>query len=328
MSDAPPEILLQRLQALLPDTKALAGPPPRLACRANPLRGGVEAARAALQAEGLEPQSVDWLPGAFTLPSAQREALSHSKAVAEGAIYIQNLSSMLPPWLLDPQPGEEVLDLAAAPGSKTTQMAGLMQNRGRIAAVEAVRPRFFRLRANLAAQGVEMVQTYLADGSHIWRKTPERFDRVLLDAPCSSEGRIRLDQPASYAHWSPAKIRDMARKQGRLLFSAVQCLKPGGRLLYSTCSFAPEENEAVLDRLLRTFGDALEVLPVELPFANWRPGLAEWQGRAFAPALAGARRILPAGAMEGFFLCLLEKRRSTLEPKSDRGRRPHRRRRR
>ena len=155
------------------------------------------------------------------VPNQQRRALTETAACRAGRIYIQNPASMIPPLLLDPQPGEWILDLGAAPGSKTLQMAGMMVNRGKISAVESVRGRFFRLRANLEKHGATLVQTYLKDGIKVWRNCPEQFDRVLLDAACSAEGRFNVNRPSSYGYWSTKKIREMQRKQKRLLFSAL-----------------------------------------------------------------------------------------------------------
>jgi 16S rRNA C967 or C1407 C5-methylase (RsmB/RsmF family) len=246
------------------------------------------------------------------VPGSQRRALTETPACREGRLYIQNPSSMVPVLVLEPQRGEQILDLAAAPGGKTLQLAALVGDQGRVAAVESVRDRFFRLRANLSAGGADRVQTYLKDGAQVWRACPERFDRVLLDAPCSSEGRFTTADPGSYARWSERKIAEMSRKQKRLLFSAVQCLKPGGTLVYSTCTFAPEENELVAAMALVRFAGRLGVEPVRLPFANVQEGLAEWRGKALPPELAGAVRILPDGVMEGFFLCRLRKLESTI----------------
>ena len=151
------------------------------------------------------------------------------------------------------------------------------------------------------------MQTYLKDGARVWRQCPEQFDRVLLDAPCSSEGKFRADAPKTWAYWSEKKIAEMNRKQRKLLYSAVRCLKPGGVLVYSTCTFAPEENEEVVDRALVQFGDALDVDDIELPFDNTVPGLAQWRGKTFDQRLRRARRIVPQDGMEGFFVCRLRK---------------------
>ena len=113
--------------------------------------------------------------------------------------------------------------------------------------------------------------------------------------------------------WSEKKIREMQRKQKRLLFSAVQCLKPEGTLVYSTCTFAPEENELMINYILDKFPDALDVEEIDVPFDNVQPGLVEWQNKKMSPQLHRAARILPDGAMGGFFLCRLKKIRSTLQ---------------
>ena len=244
-------------------------------------------------------------------PSAQRRALVDSGAAREGRVYLQNPSSMVPVLLLDPRPGEEVLDLAAAPGGKTVQIAGRMDNRGRIAAVESVKARFHRLRRNLERCGVTIARTYLADGGGVGRKVPERFDRVLLDAPCTSEGRFRAGDPASYRYWGPKKIRDMARKQKNLAISAVRSLKAGGVLVYCTCTLGPEENEAIVDGLLERFGEALEVEALDLPEPFTAPILQEWEGRSFHPAVGRCARLAPDETREGFFVARLRKRGTT-----------------
>lgn len=285
---------------------ALAAAPPA-ALRLNPLRAAPAAVQAELEAAGFSLSPVDWAPEGFLLEPDQRRALTESAAFAEGRVYLQNLASMLPPLLLDPRPGEEVLDLCAAPGSKTTQIAALMQNQGRLAAVERSRSRFFKLQAVCRQLGAE-VATYLADGRGVGRKTPGRFDRVLVDAPCSSEGRFRLEAPQTYGYWSEKKVREMARLQKRLLLSGWQSLKPGGVLVYSTCTYAPEENEAVLEDLLRRVGAAVEIEAVDLPIANLAPGLGCWQGRDYHPQVQRSWRVLPTPAMEGFFLARLRKR--------------------
>lgn len=266
-----------------------------------------------LRSHDLHPHPVVWAEDAFWVEPDEREALLDSPAYREHRIYVQNLSSMIPPLVLAPQPGEHVLDLTAAPGSKTHQIACQMQGKGEIAAVEVVKSRFFKLRDNLAANGADMVRTFLKNGEHVWRNRPEYFDRVLLDAPCSSEGRFSTQDPESFAYWSPGKIKEMSRKQGRLFFSAVQSLRPGGVLVYSTCTFAPEENEVTVDKMLAKFGDALRVEPLGLELSNMQKPLEAWNRREFRDDLVShARRILPTDTMEGFFVCKLSKNRSTL----------------
>jgi len=249
----------------------------------------------------------DGLPGCFVAPPGDREALMRADATLAGSLYPQNPSSVLATRVLAPEPDEEVLDLAAAPGGKTLQMAALMHNTGRIAAVEPVKARFHRMRANLARCGVSNVQFYQADGRGIGRKVPGRFDRVLLDAPCSSESRIRLDDPSSYAHWKPRKVRECARKQRALIVSAFAALRPGGRLLYCTCSFAPEENELVVAHLLREAPEA-DVVPIALPAAPAVAALESWEGTPLDGRIGLARRIVPDDVWDGFFLCLLRRR--------------------
>ena len=260
-----------------------------------------------LSESGIACQPVSWCPEAFTVAAVQRGALVDSRAAAEGRIYIQNLSSLLPVLLLDPQPGETILDLAAAPGGKTLHLVARMQNQGRVSAVEVIRARYYRLCENLRRGQAQIVRTYLTDGRTVGAKTPERFDRVLLDAPCSSEARFRAGCPDTWRYWSLRKIREQARKQHGLLRSALRALRPGGTLVYCTCSFAPEENELIVDGQLKHDPGRLEVLPVPLPIHHVQPGLTEWRGRSLSPELQQARRVLPQPALEAFFLCRLRK---------------------
>lgn len=288
------------------------------AFRVNTLRAGVAEVSDLLRAEGLLLTPVPWFGCAFTVPHAQRAALTAHPAAGDGRIYVQSLSSMAAALALEVSPGETVLDLAAAPGGKTTLLAAQMKNEGALSAVEPVRDRFFRLRATLDRMGVTIAKTYAKDGCDVGALVPERFDRVLLDAPCSSESRFDRRDPGSMAHWRLRKVREMARKQARLIRSGFEALKPGGTMVYSTCSFSPEENEAVVDGLLREVGDAAEVDALPLP-VDAQPGLTAWDGEAYDPRLSRAARILPDAVMDGFFVCRLMKLRSTARPQNWRG---------
>ena len=249
---------------------------------------------------------VPGLDGMFSVAADLREAITRHEGARDGWLYPMNPSSLLAVEALAPRPGEEVLDLAAAPGGKTVLLAARMRNSGRIAAVEPVKGRFHRLRANLARCGVSNAQLYLADGRTIGRKVPERFDRVLLDAPCSSEARIRLDDPSTHAHWKPRKIKEASTKQAGLLRSAYRALKPGGVLVYSTCSFAPEENELVVNRLLRSEPGA-EPESLEFPGVPQNVGLTGWRGQICDSRLNRTVRVLPDDLWDGLFVCRIRR---------------------
>lgn len=307
-----PPLFLARLREILPDpvygeVLQTWSRPRHCTFRINTLLLGVEEGLEQLQAQGFEPRPCPWLPEGFSLQPAAREALVHSEMASSGAIYIQDYSSMVPPMVLAPGAGEEVLDLAAAPGGKTLHMAAMMQDLGRLAAVEVVKSRFHRLRANVERSGASIIALYHKDGSKVGRQVAGRFDRVLLDAPCSSEARFKPGSPESWQYWSERKIAQMQRKQKQLLYSAVLAAKAGACIVYSTCSYAPEENEAVISHLLKKFSGALEVEPLHLPFDNTMAGLGEWRGKAFNPQVTGAVRILPSETMDGFFVCALRK---------------------
>ncbi len=308
-----PELFLQRLQRIVPPERyeqcmRTFIEPPAVGARVNTLLTEREAVLEGLREAGLEPHLVPWYANAFWLPAHQRDALLGSEWVQSGRVYVQNLSSMVPPLVLASQPGEAVLDMCAAPGGKTLQMASAVRGEGQLVAVEAVRSRFYKLQENLRRHGAGFVQTLQAEGEWLWKRWKGRFDAVLLDAPCSSEGRFRADDVVTCRYWSLNKIADMVRKQKSLIYSAVQSLKPGGRLVYCTCTFAPEENEGIIAHALKKFGEAIEVLPISLDVEEMTPALDEWEGRRFPGGVRHARRILPSATMEAFFVCLIRKR--------------------
>lgn len=281
------------------------------AVRANRLRTTPRELRAELEAEGLEPEPAPapYEDALLLAPDALR-AVQGTAAAREGRLYLQGLASQAAVIALDPQPGEDVLDLCAAPGSKTSQIAACMRGAGRLVANDRSRKRGFKLRAVLESQGaLDLVRLVTARGEALARREPGAFDRVLVDAPCSGEGRFRSDDPRTFAEWSPAKVKRLAAEQRRLLLAAAVALRPGGTLVYSTCTFAPAENEQALHKVLRRLDGALalEALPVRFP--GERAALTEWRGRRLDPSLAHARRLLPDERQEGFFVARLVKRR-------------------
>ncbi len=307
-----PELFLDRLHKMIPlrkwdQTANTFTQPKPTTFRVNMLRVSRESAWEKLNRQGFRLRAVPWYSDAFVLCEGRLKELEKTEVYLNGEIYVQSLSSMIPPIVLDPKPGERVLDLTAAPGSKTTQMACLMKGEGEIVAVENDQIRYAKLKSNVELQEAKNVKLLLGYGESIGRKYPESFDRVLLDAPCSAEGRFDTREPSSYRYWTLRKVQEIAKTQRKLLFSALSALKPGGVLIYSTCTFAPEENEGVVNEALEKFGSSIELEPIRLSLSNQMYGLTAWGGKSFKPSLGKTVRILPTSDMEGFFIALILK---------------------
>ncbi|KXX63870.1 RsmB/NOP family class I SAM-dependent RNA methyltransferase [Marichromatium gracile] len=271
---------------------------------ANPTRISVAGLAALLAEEGVAAEPLAALPGALRLAPEARTG-QHWWYCA-GLAHAQELVSQLPALLLDLAPGQRVLDMCAAPGGKTAQIAFALGNRGTLVANDISSDRIKALQGNLDRLGVINVSTTCKDASN-WPLRGGQFDRILLDAPCSSEGTLRRT-PSLLGRLGPENAARLAPKQRLLLEKAVRLLRPGGRLVYSTCTFAPEENELVLDAVLAAAGEGLRLLPAALPGIRCAPGLTEWQGRALDPRLAGCMRIWPHhNDSGGFFIAVLEK---------------------
>ena len=249
-------------------------------------------------------EQVPWAPSAFLLGGEDKPG-KHPYHQA-GLYYLQDPSAMAPAELLAPQPGECILDLAAAPGGKTTQLVALMQGRGLLVANEIKTKRVGHLAQNVERWGAGNVV--------ITNETPENladhfgsfFDRVLVDAPCSGEGMFRKDMGAR-ADWSLEMVQGCAVRQGNILRVTGKLVKPGGFLLYSTCTFAPEEDEGVLTEFLDDFPD-FEV--AELPqFHGFMAGRPDWLKTNLKPDLTKAVRLFPHRIEgEGHFACLLRRK--------------------
>lgn len=256
------EALLAHLEQLLPDLEraafrraALEPPPPTL--RLNPLRRQPEALRDWLRVRA---EAVPWCAEAFVLADSEQR-LGRTLEHALGAFYLQAKAPSLAVEALDPQPGERVLDLAAAPGGKATQIAARLGNTGLLVANEPAGSRLPSLVGNLERCAVGNVVLSKAPGGQLARYFHNYFDRVLLDAPCSGDGVLCKDT-RMLDYWSPEEAGHKAQQQKGLLRAAFHMLRPGGVLVYSTCSLSLVENEEVLAALLRRHGNTIEVLPV------------------------------------------------------------------
>ena len=312
MTEPLPPLFLERLKEIIPSkdydaclTGFSANRP--LSVRINTLKGNRQKVFSLLKEDKIGYQKMSWHEDALILADTTARDLSESEWIKNGILYIQSLSSMLPVLVLDPRPGENILDMCAAPGSKTTQIAAQMQNKGSVIAVDNVKSRFFRLKSVVSQWGCEIVSIKCTDARRL-KPHGELFDRILLDAPCSSEGRFKADDKESLAYWSVRKIKEMAHKQKGLLLSASRLLKPGGVLVYSTCTFSPEENEGAVDWLLKKTDQTFKVIPADIgKDIKTYPAIRRWEGRAYNRQTAHCLRVLPCGAMEGFFIAKLVK---------------------
>jgi len=300
-TNLPPEFEA-RLSEILPErSPSLFHTKPFQCFRINTLKVSIEKAHELLAKRNIPFEKISFCPYAIFVERARGQEILSSELASEGFLYAQGLESMLPVLVLDPKPNERVLDLCAAPGSKTSQIAMHMNNQGILKANEFVRERLYRLKSVLQLTGAK-AQISSVDGRRLGKTSKEVYDRILVDAPCSSEGRFNIMEPKSFAYWSLRKIKEMAHKQKGLLLNASRMLVPGGTLVYSTCTFAPEENEEVIDWFLKKTDGSFELAPISIEGVKAYPCLTRWQKHDFNPQMPRALRVLPDERMEGFFI--------------------------
>ncbi|NMC08643.1 MAG: RsmB/NOP family class I SAM-dependent RNA methyltransferase [Candidatus Lokiarchaeota archaeon] len=277
---------------------------------------------ARMEAKRFHLEPVPWCNTGFWLHDARDFEKRHDLgslaeySIAPGATHeyllglysIQNASSMLPPVLLDPQPGEQVLDMAAAPGSKFVQMGQMMRNKGILVGVERTLDRIPALKANVQRCGVTNSVIACNDSRELGEQF-KGFDKVLLDAPCTGEGLMGSD-PSRKNSRSVGDIETMMNIQIQLLEKAVSLVRPGGRVVYSTCSLAPEEDEHVVNEILKKHKRIKVVEPPEAIARHFEHGLVKAFQVKFREDLKNAVRVFPyhhPTRPEGFFAAILEK---------------------
>lgn len=220
-----------------------------------------------------------------------------------GYYYIQELSSMLSSLALNPEPDELILDMCAAPGSKTSQIAASMQNKGTIIANDVNLGRIRILASNLERCGVTNTIVTKNDGVSLTERLSKegfKFDRILVDAPCSGEGTLR-SSAKTFLMWNEKMIKNFSRMQKKFLSTALKALKKNGILVYSTCTHAPEENESVIQFALNNFPVKIESLSLPV---KCRPGISSWKDEIYNSEVKKACRIYPQdNDSEGFFVC-------------------------
>lgn len=266
---------------------AVCGRPVSL--RVNTVKSSAEEIRTVLCKAGISCRNVSWNQNAYILSDISEREIQCLPIYSEGKIYLQSLSSMLPPLYLAPKEGECVLDMTAAPGGKTCELYTLSGGKALITACERDKIRFERLKFNLERQGATRVTALCADALSL--SDFFSFDKILLDAPCTGSGTATEKEPVRFSDEYLAKC---VRMQERLLKKACKLLKKGGTLVYSTCSILKEENWELLERVLPATGARL--VPIE-----------SFEGIPTLPSKEGTVTVCPTDLYEGFFVAKIEK---------------------
>jgi len=279
---------MERYRSIIPDweefLKALERPLPHTV-RVNTLKISPDELKERLEGKGCQVEVAPWCPYFFTVRGTKSVGLFFE--YWQGYYYVQEASSMVAPLALDPKPGELVLDMCAAPGGKTTHIAEMMRNTGTIIANDIDLKRIRALGGNLSRLGI--LNAFISQYNAV--NLPEKvlFDRVLVDAPCSAEGSARKS-PHLRGGASLVYIKRISNFQKHALLKAIDLTKVGGVIVYSTCTFAPEENEMVVQHALQNRDVRLEPIDLDIPHC---PGLTEWEGERFHPDMELCFRIYP-----------------------------------
>ncbi len=269
--------------------------------RVNTLKLTIRELMEILKRNNIKFDRVLWYNDALIIKNVSEKQLQMLNEYKEGKFYIQSLSSMIPPLVLEPKQGEKILDMTAAPGSKTTQISSLMDNKGYILANELDKIRVEQLKYNIKCQGASIVEVRQGRGEDLGKIYLEQFDKVLLDTPCSGEGRFLLENPQTYRSWSEKTVKELVKTQKRLFKSAYESVKKNGTIVYSTCTINQKENEEILNWALNNF--SIKIENINLNINETISGFTEQYNQSIAKAI----RILPSKNMEGFFIAKIKK---------------------
>lgn len=263
--------------------------------RVNTLKSDVISVCEELSKNKIEFEKVPWCDEALIIKNANEEKIQKLKVYEDGEIYLQSLSSMLPPVIMRPNENTDILDMTAAPGGKTTQIAALTSNNAHITACEMNNIRIEKLKYNIEKQGASSVAIMQTDSRNL--SDYFAFDQILLDAPCSGSGTIDLNNEKTYKNFTEALVEKSSKSQLTLLKKALKILKPGHEMIYSTCSILSKENEDILNKALK--GVNAEIVPIKLNGIEEIPTLPT--------KLDGAICVCPNKYYEGFFVAKIRK---------------------
>ncbi len=269
--------------------------------RVNTLKYNIQDLMKYFKEKNIKFERVPWYTDGLIIKNANEKELQKLDIYEKGYIYIQSLSSMVPPIVLNPKEGEKILDLTAAPGSKTTQLAAFMNNKGYILANELDKIRCEKLKYNVEKQGAKIIEVINQRGEKIGENYPEQFDKVLLDTPCSGEGRFIVNNSATYKNWSIKTVNQLSKTQKKLFKSAYDALKPNGTMVYSTCTLNKEENELILQWALENLN--VKIVDININIKESIPAFNNELDKSINKAI----RILPSKETEGFFVAKLVK---------------------
>lgn len=264
--------------------------------RVNTIKSNAEEIKEFLQKQEIIYREVEWNENALIMENANEEKIKTLEIYKEGKIYLQSLSSMIPAIIVSPKEKENILDMAAAPGGKTTQMASLSNNKAMITACEKNKIRAERLKYNIGKQGTTHVNIMVEDA----RKLNDffLFDKILLDAPCSGSGTIDINNNKLSQYYTEELVNRSVKTQKELLMKASKIIKKGGEIIYSTCSILKEENEEIVTDVLKKSN--LEIVPINIEkFGNIPFLYTEIEGTII---------ICPNDLYEGFFVAKLKKK--------------------
>lgn len=264
--------------------------------RINTIKSNIEEIKKELEKEKIEYEIVKWSKEALIIKNADEKTIQEMKIYKNGKIYLQSLSSMLPPIILKPKEGTDILDMAAAPGGKTTQIAALTNNKAHITACEKNKIRAERLKYNVDKQGATCVFTMQKDSRFI--DDFFSFDQILLDAPCSGSGTLEYNDANIEKYFTEQLIERSSKTQKTLLSKAIKLLKPEHEMIYSTCSILDCENEDVVTSVIKNGN--IEIVPINFEGMEKLPILPT--------KILGTLCVKPTDLYEGFFVAKIRKK--------------------
>lgn len=268
----------------------------KLTLRINKLKTTAENVKKILTNLNIKFSEVSWSEDALIIEGTTKQEILELEIYKNGEIYLQSLSSMLPALILNPQANENILDMAAAPGGKTTQMSAISNNLALITACEKNKIRAERLKYNIQKQGANRVNVLVEDS----RKLDDNFsfDKILLDAPCSGSGTINIFDEKLNKYFTKELVDRSIKTQKELLQKAIKVLKKGGEMVYSTCSILKQENEENIEKFLKN--NQLEIVPIDIELLKDIPLLPS--------KIEGVITVCPNELYEGFFVAKLRKK--------------------